>query len=139
VGAGLRLRRATGAILLFAYVHIPLLMALTVVAAGVSILIEQAGAAHLDLGGRVALAGGSALFLACVTVTQLATVRGLRSGVLVGRAAAALASVALVAPGALLDPVVFVGALDLILVALVIAEIGLHRAADQPDTVTADG
>jgi low temperature requirement protein LtrA len=138
VGAGLRLRRATGAILVFAYVHIPLLMALTVVAAGVSILIEQAGAAHLDLGGRVALAGGSALFLACVTVTQLATVRGLGSGVLVGRAVAALASVALVALGGVLDPVTFVGALDLLLAALVVAEIVLHQAADETETVTAD-
>jgi low temperature requirement protein LtrA len=138
VGAGLRLRRAAGTILLFAYVHIPLLMALTVVAAGVSILIEQSGAVHLDLGGRVALAGGSALFLTCVTVTQMATVRGLQSGVLVGRSAAALASLALVAAGGLLAPVAFVGALDLVLIVLVVVEIELHRTSAL-DSVAADG
>jgi low temperature requirement protein LtrA len=132
VGAGVRLRRSPGTILLFSYIHIPLLMGLTAVAAGVTMLIEQAGADHLDTGGRVALAGGAALFLVCVTVAQRATVRSVPSTVLAARALAVAAVVALAFAGPLLNPVALVAILDAVLLALVVTEIRANARTRAP-------
>jgi low temperature requirement protein LtrA len=126
VGAGVQLKRSPGVILLFSYIHIPLLMALTAVAAGVSILILQAGADQLDLGGRVALAGGTALFLGCVTVAQRATVRGVPPPVLAARGVAAILAIALVPMEGLLGPVAFAAILNAVLLVLVVIEIRSH-------------
>jgi low temperature requirement protein LtrA len=48
---------STTSILVFAYVHIPLLAALTVVG-GITLATEQSGSDHLDSGTRWAFAGG---------------------------------------------------------------------------------
>jgi hypothetical protein len=102
------------------------------VAAGVTMLIQQAGADHLDPGGRIALAGGAALFLACVTVAQRATVRGVPSPVLAARALAATAMVALAFAGGFLDPVVLIVIIDAALLALVVTEIRANAQARTP-------
>ena len=127
-GTGPQLRRRAGTILIFAYVHIPLLAALTAVAAGVNILIDQAGADHLDAGGRVALAAGAAMYLACLTVAQSTTIQGLARGIIAGRVATALATGVLLFLGALMPPVAFAGGLVVLHVALVVVEIALRQA-----------
>ena len=129
IGPAIELRRAPGTILTFAYVHIPLLLALTAVAAGVNILIEQADAEHLDTGARVALGGGTAVYLVCLTMTQRATARGVPAGIVAARGAALLAAVLLIPGGAAIDPVAFAGVASVFLVGLVIAEITIRQSA----------
>jgi low temperature requirement protein LtrA len=126
-GAGLQLRRAPGVILIFAYAHIPLLAALTAVAAGVHMLIEQTAADHLDIGARVALGAGVALSLACLTLTQRMSIRGVPRRIVALRASAALAALVILLLGVALVPVAVAGALALVLVALVIAETASQR------------
>jgi low temperature requirement protein LtrA len=111
VGAGLRVRRGPGRILLFAYPHIPLLAGLTAVAAGVNILIEQSEAEHLDPGARAALGGGTVLYLACLTAAQATTARRLPRAPVAARLAAGGAILLLLAGGALIPPVGFAGAM----------------------------
>jgi low temperature requirement protein LtrA len=127
-GAGLELRRAPGVILTFAYVHIPLLAALTAVAAGVHMLIQEAGADHLDPGARVALGAGVALYLACLTLSQRMSVRGVLPGIAGVRAAVALVALVILLLGGMLVPVAFAGALALALLGLVVAETAVRRA-----------
>jgi low temperature requirement protein LtrA len=127
---GPEVRREPGAILVFAYVHIPLLAALTAVAAGVNILIDQSAADHLDTGGRVALAGGAAVYLACLTMAQ-STSRPVR-GIAAARAATAVALGVLLFLGTLMAPTAFAAALAALLVGLVVAEVALGHAFAQP-------
>jgi low temperature requirement protein LtrA len=118
-GIALALARSTNAILVFAYVHIPLLAALTAFGAGITLAIEQSAAGGLDAGARWALAGGAAAYLACVTVTQRMLVLGLHRGTVRSRLVAigVLFAVALV--GGELDPVLFMALTTATLVALV--------------------
>jgi low temperature requirement protein LtrA len=106
-GADLELERATTPILVFTHAHIPMLAALTAVGAGISLAIEQAPAPGLDTGSRWALAGGVALFLACVTLAQRATTTRYPAGTTLSRVLAAGALVVLALAGNGVDPVVF--------------------------------
>jgi low temperature requirement protein LtrA len=129
VGAGLRVRRAPGRVLLFAYIHIPLLVALTSVAAGVNILIEQSGAEHLDLGARVALGAGTALYLGCLTSAQATTARQLSRPMVIARVVAGAAGLLLIPAGTMIAPVGFAGVLAVVLALLAVVESALLRAA----------
>jgi low temperature requirement protein LtrA len=133
VGPAIELRRTPGTVLIFAYIHIPLLMALTAVAAGVNILIEESGADHLSMGARVALGGGTALYLAFLTLAQHETARGVPAGIVAARGAAALAAVLLIPVGAAIAPVAFAGVAAAFLVTLVIAETVIRQSASAPD------
>ena len=106
-GDEVTLRRSPAAILVFTHVHIPLLAALTAVSAGIALAIEQAEASALDVGTRWALAGGAALYLACVTTAQRATEQGVLRGTETARAVAIAILVLLAAVGGTLDPVLF--------------------------------
>jgi low temperature requirement protein LtrA len=119
-GSEVTLRRSPSAIAVFVYAHIPLLAALTVVTAGISLAIEQASGSHLDAGTRWALAGGTALYLTCVTVAHASSAQGVPVGELRARIGAGLALVALALLGAALDPVVFMGAAVSVLVGVVV-------------------
>jgi low temperature requirement protein LtrA len=129
-GVEFALERSTNAILTFAYVHIPLLAALTAVGAGITLAIEQSGRNGLDAGTRWALAGGAALYLACLTVAQRELVLGFLPRTALSRALAVVALVALAALGGGLDPVLYAALITAVLVALVVFKLwSAHREA----------
>ena len=104
-GGEVTMRRSPAAILVFTHVHIPLLAALTAFSAGIALAIEHASEASLDAGTRWALAGGAALYLACVTTVQRATEQGVLRGTELARTVAVVVLVALALVGDALDPV----------------------------------
>jgi low temperature requirement protein LtrA len=57
------LRGSTGDTVVYSYAHLPLIGALASVAAGVSLLIEEAGETHLPAGTTWALCGGCVIYL----------------------------------------------------------------------------
>ncbi len=118
-GAEVTLIPKPDAIILFTHVHIPLLAALTAVSAGIALAIGDASAPNLDAGTRLALAGGAALYLVCVTATQRATVQGVLRGTELARTIAASVLVVLAFVGAALDPVLFTALVSATLVLLV--------------------
>jgi hypothetical protein len=98
-GSEVALRPSPTSIVVFVYAHIPLLLALTAVSAGISLAIEQSSAAGLGAGVRQALAGGAAVYLAFVTAAQAARAQGVSAGVLRSRIGAAMALVVLALVG----------------------------------------
>jgi low temperature requirement protein LtrA len=112
------LRPTPGAILAFSQAHIPLLLALTTLSAGIELVIEGALEGHLDAGSRWALCGGAILFLGCVSVTQSLTERGRPPGALRARVAAALALAALALASAGASAVAVTGLAALVLLAV---------------------
>ncbi len=118
-GGEVTMRRSPAAILVFTHTHIPLLAALTAVSAGIALAIEHASDAGPDAGTRWALAGGAALYLACVTVTQRATVEGVLRGTEAARMVAIAVLLALAAFGGALEPAVFMALTAATLVLLV--------------------
>jgi len=118
-GGEVTMRRSPVAILVFTHVHIPLLAALTAVSAGIALAIEHASAVSLDTGTRWALAGGAALYLACVTTAQRSTMQGVLRGTEVARGVAIAVLVGLALIGQELDPVLFTGLVTATLVLLV--------------------
>jgi low temperature requirement protein LtrA len=103
----LGIRPAVRPILVFTQVHIPLLACLTAVSAGIALAIAQAPSEQLEAGTRWALCGGAALYLACLTAAQGATVLGVLRQKVAARSVAAAALVILAASGANLEPVLF--------------------------------
>jgi low temperature requirement protein LtrA len=118
-GGEVTLPPSPAAILVFTHVHIPLLAALTAFSAGVALAIQHATDTGLDPGARWALAGGAALYLACVTTAQRATVQGVLRGTERARTVAVLVLVALALAGGQLDPPLFVALVTATLVVLV--------------------
>ena len=118
-GGEVTMRPSAAAILVFTHVHIPLLAALTAVGAGIALAIEDASAGSLDAGTRWALAGGAALYLACVTTAQRATAQGVLRGTEIARSVAIVVLVVLALIGGVLDPVILTALVALTLVVLV--------------------
>src|SRR5215210_5474055 len=87
VGAGLALAPGLLTTVRFIYVRVPMWAALTAVAAGVNLLIEEAGTGSLDAGARWALCGGAAAARRCTCVAQ-ALFRTQRREVFSGRSSA---------------------------------------------------
>jgi len=75
--------------------------------AGIALAIEGAPLDHLDAGARWALAGGGALYLACLTAAQRATEQGLLAGTMRARTIAGVVLVVLALGGGVLGPVTF--------------------------------
>jgi low temperature requirement protein LtrA len=130
-GVEFALERSSLGILIFSYVHIPLLAALTAVGAGITLAIEQSSEPGLDAGTRWALAGGVATYLVCLTVAQSRTTtlhslpRTAQS-----RIVAAAALVAFALGGGEVEPVAFTAITTGVLVALVVFKLwSLHREA----------
>ncbi len=90
--------------------------------AGVRLLIERAGQAHLGVGPSVALLGGATLFLVSLIGTRVVTIGGQhRLGVSLKLFAAALV-VALLAAQSLLSLLALAGGLALVLGSIVVVE-----------------
>jgi low temperature requirement protein LtrA len=120
--AGISLRGSTLDVVIYSYAHIPLLMGLAALGAGLRLLIERAGEDHLGAGPSVALLGGAILFLLSLILTRTVTIGGPHwLGVALKLAAVALIGVFLAAEPAL--PPVAVGAgLAAVLVTVVYVE-----------------
>jgi low temperature requirement protein LtrA len=130
VGAGLALRPGPWTAARFIYAHLPMLAALTAVAAGVNLLIEEAGATSLDAGVRWALCGGAGVYLCCVSLIQDATARGVVPAILGARMGVVGLLVALALIGAGLLPVAFAALLLAVLVTLVALEVSYNLRSD---------
>ena len=130
VGAGLALAPGPWTTVRFIYVHVPMWAALTAVAAGVNLLIEEAGTGSLDAGARWALCGGAAVYLCCTSVIQDATARGILRTILGLRLSVVGLLVALAFLGAGLRPVTFAAVMVALLVALVAFEISRNLRPD---------
>jgi low temperature requirement protein LtrA len=130
VGAGLALAPGPWTAVRFIYFHVPMWAALTAVAAGVNLLIEEAGAGSLDAGARWALCGGAAVYLCCTSVIQDATARGILRTILGLRLSVVGLLVALAFLGAGLRPVTFAAVMVALLVTLVAFEISRNLRPD---------
>jgi low temperature requirement protein LtrA len=129
-GVEFSLERSANAILVFAYVHIPLLAALTAVGAGITLAIEQSSESGLDAGTRWALAGGAAAYLVCLTVAQRRMTLGFLPRTAQSRLAGAGALVGFAFLGGDVEPLVFTALTTGVLVALVVFKLwSSHRVA----------
>jgi low temperature requirement protein LtrA len=125
--ASVVLRGSTMSVVVYSYAHIPLLMGLAAMGAGVRLLIERAGEDQLGRGATFALLGGVVVFLLSLIGTRTATVTGaLRVGVLLKLAAVVLIA-GLVAAESLLPPLALAAALAAALVAVIFVEGAMIR------------
>jgi low temperature requirement protein LtrA len=120
--ASVVLRGSTMSIVVYSYAHIPLLMGLAAMSAGLRLLIERAGQGHLGTGSAVALLGGAMLFVVSLVGTRTVTVSGpWRLGVSLKLGAVA-AILALLLAEAALPPVAVAGGLAGVLALVVFLE-----------------
>jgi low temperature requirement protein LtrA len=128
--AGVVLRGSPMSVVVYSYVHIPLLLGLAAMSAGIRLLIEAADHDHLGTGASVALLGGAILFLLALIGTRTVTVTGAhRVGVSVKVGGAAVLAVLIAAEGSL-PPLAVAAGLAAVLAALVVAE-GMLIAPEQ--------
>jgi low temperature requirement protein LtrA len=113
----------TGSMQIFTRVHIPLLLALTAVGAGVHMLIDEAAGGDVQAGAAVALNGGAALYLLCLTICQHVSARHLTATERRARTLAAATLLLAAAVSGLLTPVAFVTISAAALGALVVYEL----------------
>jgi low temperature requirement protein LtrA len=117
-----------GTPVIYSYAHLPLLLALAMLSAGLRLAINQAGADHLDTGTSVALLGGVVLYvLSLIGARSVVVIAHRRIGISLELGAVALVGGLLGAQVAL-PPVAVSGIVAGILMALVVAERGLIPA-----------
>jgi low temperature requirement protein LtrA len=121
------LRGSTMSVVVYSYAHIPLLLGLAMMSAGLRLVIERARASQLGWGASAALLGGVVLYLLSLLGTRSVTVHGAhRVGRLMKLVACTLLGSVLAAQTAL-PPVAVVATVAAILVAFVYAEHALIR------------
>jgi low temperature requirement protein LtrA len=101
----------------YVFGQLPLTLALATVGAGVELAVVQSGAGEVPAGTRILLAGGVAVYLVAMTITDSGMSRGTRKGWWWPLSAAAVAGVDVVLE---LPAVVVVGVLAALLVAVVV-------------------
>jgi low temperature requirement protein LtrA len=101
----------------YVFGQLPLTLALATVGAGIELAVVQSGAGEVPAGTRLLLAGGVAVYLVSMALTDSGMSRGARKGWWWPLAAAALAGVDAVLE---LPAVVVVGALAALIVAVVV-------------------
>jgi low temperature requirement protein LtrA len=127
--SGVALRGSTMSVVVYSYAHIPLLMGLAAMSAGVRVLIEHSGDDHLGAGPSVALIGGVLLFLLGLIGARTVTVQGPhKRGILVKLTGAAVLAALLAAESAL-PPVALDALLAVTLAVVVFADRTLRAAA----------
>jgi low temperature requirement protein LtrA len=130
--SNIALRGSTMSVVVYSYAHIPLLIGLAAMGAGVRLLIERASDDRLGTGASFALLGGAVLFLVSLIGTRSVVVGGPhRLGVALKLAAAALIS-ALIAAESALPPVGIAAIVALVLSAVIVAERELVRPRRRP-------
>jgi low temperature requirement protein LtrA len=116
------LQGGTASVVVYSYAHLPLLVALAAMSAGLRLAIDHAGDDSLGTGGAAAFAGGAALFLVALVVTRTVTVTGPRRLGVSLKLATVAVLVGLIAAEALVRPAVLAGLVALALAALVFLE-----------------
>ncbi len=120
--ASVVLRGSTMAVVVYSYAHIPLLLGLAAMSAGLRLLIDRAGEDHLGAAPSIALLGGAMLFVLALVATRTVVVGGRhRLGVSIKLVTVALILGLLLAESAL-PPVALGAGLALVLAALVYAD-----------------
>jgi low temperature requirement protein LtrA len=120
--ANVVLRGSTMSVVVYSYAHIPLLIGLAAMSAGVRLLIERAGEDRLGVGASVALLGGVVLYLVSLIGTRIVTVRGAhRLGVTLKLVASALL-LGLLAAESVLPPLAVAAGLPAVVAAVIVAE-----------------
>src|SRR5439155_2010871 len=74
--ASVVLRGSTGTAVVYSYAHLPLLIGLAAMSAGMRLVIERAGESHLGLAASAVYLGGIALFLVSLVGTRVVTIGG---------------------------------------------------------------
>ena len=118
--------------MVYSYAHLPLLIGLAAMSAGVRLLIERAGDDHLGLGQSTAFLGGIVAFLLSLVATRVVTVsfgHALGISLKLGAVAALLVVLAL---ESVLSPVALAAAVALVLVVLVFVEQTVIGPAQPP-------
>jgi len=113
------LRGSTMSVVVYSYAHIPLLLGLAAMGAGLRLLIERAHDDHLGTGPSVALLGGAVLFLLSMIGTRTVVVGGPRRAGVTLKLVAAAAIVVVLGLQSALPPVALAAALAGILIAVV--------------------
>ena len=109
-------------IVVYSYAHIPLLIGLAAMGAGVRMLISRASQTQLGAGPGIALLGGAALFLISLVGTRVVTIHAQhRRGVSLKLLGAALI-LSLLAANMVLPPLALAGGLVAVLAGIVVAE-----------------
>jgi low temperature requirement protein LtrA len=131
---GVALRGSTMSVVVYSYAHIPLLIGLAALGAGLRLLIEEARADHLAWGSAVALLGGVVIYLVSLIGMRTVTIQGgHRRGISLKLIGAGLI-LGLLAAESSLPPVAVAAGLAVILGAVVFADrtlrAHLHAAAD---------
>jgi low temperature requirement protein LtrA len=125
------LRGSTMSVVVYSYAHIPLLMGLAAMSAGVRMLIERADADHLGTGPSVAFLGGPMLFVLALIGTRTVVVGGPhRVGVASKLVAVALILGLLLGQSAV-PPIALAAGLLLVLAALIYVERALFGVQSQ--------
>jgi low temperature requirement protein LtrA len=120
--ANVELRGSTMSVVVYSYAHIPLLIGLAAMSAGLRLVIDRTGQGHLGAGAAAALVGGAVLYLLALVGTRTVTVGGPhRVGVSL-KAGGAVVMVGFLLAQGLLPPVVMAGVVAGVLVAVVFAE-----------------
>ena len=120
--AGAAIRGSTMAVVVYSYAHLPLLIGLAAMSAGLRLLIERAGSDRLGAGASVAFLGGAVVFLLSLVATRLVTVRGShRRGVSV-KVGAAVLILGLLAIESVIPPLAVAAGLAAVLGSLVFVE-----------------
>jgi low temperature requirement protein LtrA len=120
--ASVVLRGATSTVVIYSYAHLPLLMGLAAMSAGVALLIDGAADDHLGTGASVALVGGIVLFLLSLVATRSVTVGGPRRLGISLKLGTAAILLGLLAAEPALPPLALAGGVASVLAALVFAE-----------------
>lgn len=120
--AGVVLRGSTMSVVVYSYAHIPLLVGLAAMSAGLRLVIERANDAQLGTGPSIAYIGGVMLFVLSLIGTRTVTVSGSRRLGVSLKLGGVVVMIVLLLLQSLLPPVALAGALAGLLAALVFAE-----------------
>ena len=122
------LRGSTISVVVYSYAHLPLLIGLAAMSAGVRLLIDRAAEPHLGLGASVALCGGVVLYVLSLIGTRTVTIGGpWRPGVALKLGAVAV-MIGLIGAEAALPPVAVAGGLAGVLALVIVIERALVPA-----------
>jgi len=116
------LRGSTMSVVVYSYAHIPLLIGLAAMSAGLRLVIERANDAQLGRAPSVAYIGGVMLFVLSLIGTRTVTVSGSRRLGVSLKLGGVVVMIVLLLLQSLLPPVALAGALAGLLAALVFAE-----------------
>jgi low temperature requirement protein LtrA len=130
--ANVVLQAGTPSVVIYSYAHLPLLMGLAAMSAGLGLLIEHASDAHLGVGPSIAYLGGAVVFLLSLVATRAVTVTGARRLGISLKLGASAAILGVLATQHLIPPVALAAVLVVVLAALVVVERTVVAPSEAP-------